>query len=216
MKLRSVFIFIAVILVSLTPASALAGPSEDFYDKNGQVFDDWDICRTRGVGQDGFFQVVSETGFRPVIAFESSGRNTDKAYQLGQEFARDYPDLSQRAKKVFEFARNKVRYTSDIDQFGFREFARNADEVATSIEQEGFAYGDCEDYAVLLSVMYLGAGCRSAVVMAPGHAATLVYLPGYKRANRSLVLDGEPGWVWAEATGGNNYLGWMPEKYISR
>jgi len=66
----------------------------------------------------------------------------------------------------------------------------------------------------LLAVMYKGAGYRSAIVLTPNHAAALVYLPGYKRANRSLSLDGEPGWIWAEATGGNNPLGWMPERYM--
>jgi hypothetical protein len=27
-------------------------------------------------------------------------------------------------------------------------------------------------------------------------------------------VDGEPGWVWAEATGGNNEVGWMPERFM--
>ncbi|GAG10677.1 unnamed protein product, partial [marine sediment metagenome] len=152
--------------------------------------------------------------FRPVLASESLGENADKAYRLGQEFAKDYPDLHQRAEKIFAFARDKIRYSSDTDQFGFREFAQNADEVAATIEKDGFTYGDCEDYAFLLAVMYKGAGCRSAIVLAPDHAAILVYLPEYDRANRSLSLDGEAGWVWAEATGGNNPLGWMPEQYM--
>ena len=196
------------------PASALADSSENFYEESGQVFDEWDVCRTRCTGQDGFLQVFSGTKFRPVIVSESLGVNADIAYQLGQEFTEDYPDLRQRAEKVFAFARDKIKYSSDIDQFNFREFAQNADEVAATIEKEGFTYGDCEDYAFLLAVMYKGAGCRSAIVLAPDHAATLVYLPEYNRANRSLSLDGESGWVWAEATGGNNRLGWMPEQYM--
>jgi hypothetical protein len=51
-------------------------------------------------------------------------------------------------------------------------------------------------------------------VLAPDHAATLVYLPGYAAANRVLTLNGDSGWVWAEATGGNNPLGWMPQQYM--
>jgi len=62
--------------------------------------------------------------------------------------------------------------------------------------------------------MYKGAGFRSAIVLALGHAATLVYLPEYNKANRILSVDGESGWVWAEATGRNNPLGWMPERFI--
>lgn len=212
--LQSILISVAVISALIVPASASAIPSENFYEEDGQVFDGWDVCRTRCTGQDGFLQVFSQTEFRPVISFESLGENADKAYQLGQEFAQDYPDLHQRAEKVFVFVRDKIRYSSDADQFGFKEFAQNADEVAATIKQKGFTYGDCEDYAVLLAVMYKGAGYRSAIVLAPGHAAALVHLPGYKRANRSLFLDGESGWIWAEATGGNNPLGWMPERYM--
>lgn len=212
--LQCILISIVIIFALTIPAATLAKSSEDFYEEDGQVFDEWDVCRTQCTGQGGFFQVFSETEFRPVIVFESLGENADEAYRLGQKFAEDYPDLSQRAEKVFAFARNKIRYSADADQFGFKEFAQNADEVAATIKLEGFTYGDCEDYAILLAVMYKGAGHRSAIVLAPGHAATLVYLPGYKRANRSLALDGESGWVWAEATGGNNHLGWMPEQYM--
>ena len=213
--LQSILISVAVIFALLIiPASTSANSSENFYEEDGQVFDEWGVCRTRCTGQDGFFQVSSETEFRPVIAFESLGENANKAYRLGQEFAKDYPDLCQRAEKVFAFARDKIRYSSDADQFGFKEFAQNADEVAATIKRKGFTYGDCEDYAILLAVMYKGAGYRSAIALAPDHAATLVYLPDYKKANRSLSLDGESGWIWAEATGGNNPLGWMPERYM--
>jgi hypothetical protein len=212
--LQSILICVALILVLMVPASVLASPSENLSEEDGQVFDDWDVCRTRCTGQDGFLQVLSETEFRPVIAFESLGEAADEAYRLGQEFAREYPDLYQRADKVFAFARDKIRYSPDLDQFGFREFAQNADEMATAIKEKGFTYGDCEDYAILLAVMYKGAGCRSAVVLTPDHAATLVYLPKLETANRSLSLEGQSGWVWAEATGGNNHLGWMPEQYI--
>ena len=215
MKLwQVILISVAIIFAFLFPAAAMADSSENFYEEDGQIFDEWDVCRTRCTGQDGFLQVFSGAEFRPVLASESLGENTDKAYQLGQQFARDYPDLRQRAEKVFSFARDKIRYSSDSDQFGFREYAQNADEVAATIEKEGFTYGGCEDYAFLLAVMYKGAGCRSAIVLAPDHAATLVYLPKYNKANRSLSLDGEAGWVWAEATGGNNQLGWMPERYM--
>ena len=212
--LQSIPIYIMVILITLIPAFTSADSSENFYEEDGEVFDDWDVCRTRCTGKDGFLQVFSQTEFHPVITFESLGENADSAYQLGQGFARDYSDLSQRANKIFIFARDKIRYTSDGDQFGLEEFAQNADEVATIIGQQGVAYGDCEDYAILLAVMYKGAGYRAAIALAPNHAATLVYLPGYKRANRSLSLDGESGWIWAEATGGNNPLGWMPERYM--
>ena len=205
---------LVAILAATIPASVLAISTTQFYKEGGEIFDDWDLCRTRAEGEDGFFQVRSETSFHPIIVGESLGTNADRAYQLGQQFARDYPDINQRAEAVFAFARDRIKYSSDDSQFGFPEFAQNADEMATTIDEEGSARGDCEDYAVLLAVLYKGAGLRSAIVLASDHAATLVHLPGYGKANRSLSIGDEAGWVWAEATGGNNPLGWMPERYI--
>ena len=213
--LKAILFSVAILLV-MVPASALAVSSTNFYKQGGEIFDDWDVCRTNAVGEDGFFQVYSETEFCPIILGESLGENADKAYQVGQQLAQDYADIHQRAEKIFAFTRGKVKYTSDADQFGFPEFAQNADELATTIGEEGFAYGDCEDYAVLLAIMYKGAGFRSAIVLASDHTAALVYLPEYKKANKILSVNGEPGWVWAEATGGNNPLGWMPERYIGK
>jgi hypothetical protein len=210
--LRAIVLTLAILAVVM-PASILAVPSAKFYQEGGEIFDDWDICRTNADGEDGFFQ-ISTTGFYPIIVGESLGQNADKAYRVGQQFAEDYPDMHQRAEKIFAFARDRVRYTSDESQFSFAEFAQNADELAVTIEDEGVAYGDCEDYAVLLAVMYKGAGFRSAIVLAPEHAAALVYLPEYREANQSLSVDGEVGWIWAEATGGNNPLGWMPEDLV--
>lgn len=201
------------ILAVLVPASILAIPSAKFYQEGGEIFDDWDICRTDGAGEDGFFQ-VSDTGFYPIIVGESLGQNADQAYRIGQQFARDYTDMHQRAEEIFAFARDRVRYTSDESQFGFAEFAQNADELVATIDDNGAAHGDCEDYAVLLAVMYKGAGFRSAIVLTPEHAAALVYLPEYREANQMLSVDGESGWIWAEATGGNNPLGWMPDTML--
>ena len=111
--------------------------------------------------------------------------------------------------------RNKVVYTSDIDEFGHEEFAQNADELAIAILENGTAPGDCEDDAILLAVLYKAAGFRSAIVLAPDHAAALVHLPNYNKAARVLTLEGEAGWVWAEATGRTNALGWFAPSLVS-
>ena len=205
--------FTLAILAVLIPVSILAVSSAKFYQEGGEIFDDWDICRTDAAGEDGFFR-ISATGFHPIIVGESLGQNADQAYRIGQELAAEYQDVTQRAEEIFAFVRDRVRYTSDESLFGFPEFAQNADELAQIIDDKGVAHGDCEDYALLLAVMYKGAGFRSAIVLAPEHAAALVYLPGYGEANRSLSIDGEAGWIWAEATGGNNPLGWMPEEFM--
>jgi len=203
----------AVVLLSLFPLAVMALPTSSFYEGGSDIYDDWDVCRTRGDGSDGFLQYVGGD-FEPVLAYESMGDNVGRAYVTGFQIAQEYPNLAQRAEAVFAYARDGVRYTSDRSQFGYVEFAQNADEMADVIAQDGVAYGDCEDYAFLLGVAYVGAGMRSAIVLAPDHAATLVHLPGYVGANRMLTLNGAEGWIWAEATGGNNPLGWMPEQYM--
>ncbi len=210
---KRAILFAIVVLLLAIPASVLAIPSANFYVEGRDIFDDWDICRTNAAGTNGFFSITERTEFQPIIAEESLGENADIAYSMGLKFASDYPDINQRAEQIFAFVRDSVRYTSDKSQFGFPEFAQNADELGAIIVNEGIACGDCEDSAVLLGVMYKGAGLRSAIVLAPDHAAALVYLPEYKGAVRTLSIDGESGWVWAEATGSNNPLGWMPDGY---
>ena len=201
-------------ILVLRPSFAHATSSEQFFNQEGHIYDDWGIYRTRATGADGFLRVTI-TGFDPIIAMESLEDNIDGAWQLGVAFARKYPDRSQRAEQIFYFVRDHVKYTSDNEQFGTREFARNADEMVKTIEMHGIAKGDCEDSTILLAILYKAAGFRSAVVLMPGHVATLVYLPEYRKAARKLTLAGEPGWLWAEATGGTNPFGWVPEGLLT-
>jgi len=63
--------------------------------------------------------------------------------------------------------------------------------------------------------MYKGAGFRSAIAIGAEHTAALVYLPDYKKANAIFELEGEAGWLWLEATGKNNPLGWVPNEFIN-
>ncbi|MFH1623669.1 MAG: transglutaminase domain-containing protein, partial [Pseudomonadota bacterium] len=180
-----------------------------------EVYDSFGICRNRSTGEDGFMQ-LTEDSFDPIIARESLGENVDVAWKLGQAFAQKYPQPHQRAQQIFYFVRNKVVYTSDMDEFGHEEFAQNADELAGDILENGTAPGDCEDDAILLAVLYKAAGFRSAIVLAPGHAAALVHLPDYNKAARVVTLEGKGGWVWAEATGRTNALGWFAPSLVSK
>ncbi len=220
MKRIKVLLSLILVLVAglATAGYASATPSAPPHEINGELFDDWGICRTRAFGEDGFYQ-ITETSFRPVIAFESLGENTHRAYNLGKQIGDKYPDQLQGAEAIFNFVRDRVRYTPDIDQSWdgakYEEYAQNADELAITIDQNRLGYGDCEDSAVLLAVMYKGAGYRSAIVIGPGHTAALVYLPDYNKAAAIFELDGELGWVWAEATGKNNRLGWVPKELIN-
>jgi len=192
---------------------SVQGYGSQFYKRDSEVYDFRGICRTRAEGEDGYFQIMP-IGFRPVIILENLGRDDSLACKWGKEFLARYPENKYRARKIFEFVKNKVGYTNDIEQFGYREFAQNADELAHSI-QRGSARGDCEDYAILLATLYKMAGYRSAIALIPGHAAALVYLPGYRKSNVSMELGGEQGWIWAEGTGKNNYLGWAPPKALT-
>jgi predicted transglutaminase-like cysteine proteinase len=215
MKRAWVLLGLTVVLLAglATAGYAWAFPSKGFHKIDSNVFDDWNICRTEASGEDGYYQ-ITDTGFRPVIAFESLGQEADVAYSLGEQIASQYPDRLQRAEAVFSFVRDRVEYTSDTDTFGYEEFAQNADELATIIAEDGTGQGDCEDMAVLLAVMYRAAGFRSAIMLLTEHTAVLVYLPDYNQATAFFELDGEPGWVWAEATGRNNPLGWAPDQYL--
>ncbi len=210
--MKKIKVLLSIILVAglATTGYASATPSSGFQEKNGELFDDWDIARTRASGEDGFYQ-INETTFRPVIIFESLGEEAGIAYRLGEQLAEKYPDPLQRAEGIFHFVRDRVNYAPDIDQFERDEFAQNADELAAAIDQNGVGYGDCEDSAALLAVMYKAAGYRTAIILAPGHTAAMVYLPDYDKTPVAFELEGEPGWVWAEATGRNNPLGWVPE-----
>lgn len=209
-----------IILLLAFTGTCFADPSENMYESRGQVYDGWEVCRTNAAGQNGFFQIKIKNSqpesFRPVITRESLGEYSDVATQWAENIASNYEDRQRRAKEIFRKVRNLVDYTSDKSQFGERDFALNADELALDIRQDGEAAGDCEDYAVLLSVMYKAAGFRSAIVLAPGHAACLVHLPDYEEANITWELEGKSGWVWAEATGKNNPLGWTPSKYMDK
>jgi hypothetical protein len=215
--MRKLKVFLILATAALIPLASIyvcfAWPSSDFYKEGDAIFDDWHVCRTNAYGERGFLQVTeTETGtiFQPLIPFESVGEYTDIAYKLGEQFIEKYPDHYQRAEKIFEYVRDTVQYLPDIDQFDMGEYAQNADEIANTIQTEGIAYGDCEEFAVLLAVMYLGGGYRSAIVIFPGHSAVLLYLPDYGKENVPWRLEGEPGWIWAEATGSNNPLGWTP------
>ena len=215
MKRAWVLLGLIVILLAgvVTTGRVWAFPSQGFHKIDSNVFDDWQICRTDASGEDGYYQ-ITDTGFRPVIAFESLGPEADLAWSLGEQIASQYPDPLQRAEAVFDFVRDRVTYTSDLDEFGSEDFGQNADELAKTIEKDGGGKGDCEDMAILLAVMYKAAGFRSAIMLLPEHTAVLVYLPDYNQATAFFELNGESGWIWAEATGRNNPLGWAPDEYL--
>lgn len=208
---KPVFAALVALVLLLSNISCNASPSSSFHTSNGEKYDEWGICRTQSGGENGFFQ-VRKKGFRPAIAFESVGSLRSEAWRAGERFAERYRG-DELARQIFSYVRDRMAYTRDSVLFGRGEFARNADETAQDIATEGSTRGDCEDCAILLAVMFRAADLRSAVIVAPGHAATLVYLPDYSDANVCWEFKGEKGWVWAEATNRNNPLGWTPQEF---
>jgi hypothetical protein len=77
------------------------------------------------------------------------------------------------------------------------------------------AVGDCEDVTFLSATIYLAANIDVALVEAPGHVALLIWLPEYDNPNYYWdIFDGrDHGWIWVEATGEANPLGWTPPDF---
>jgi hypothetical protein len=77
------------------------------------------------------------------------------------------------------------------------------------------AIGDCEDMAFLCGTIYVGAGFDAAIVEATDHVALLIWLPEFSNVNNYWdINDGRgAGWIWVEATGNSNPLGWTPPDF---
>jgi len=207
-------ILAALLIVFLASVAVVeAIPSQSYYVEELNVTDDWGVKRSVALKPRGFIE-YADRKCQPLIVFECMGAYSDVAWRLGKRFAEKYPDPYKRAEAIFEYVKKRVSYLSDSENFGLEEYAQNPDELALLIQRFGEAWGDCEDYAALLAVMFKAAGLRSAIILVPGHAAALVYLPGYKNANYVWSVNGEEGWIWAEATGKNNKLGWTPAEFI--
>jgi len=204
----------------LYPASkTLADQSEGFTRKGYYWYDDWGVNRNNAAGDDGYL---------PAIVYESLGQNVELAHQFGRWFLTEYSDRVTRAEKIMSFVQSMVKYKYDEENPYVlavtrndkqEEWAWNPDEMAHMIalayDNREVAYGDCEDFAFILTVMYFAAGYDVTIVDATDHIAILIWLPEYPNANVYWdVDDGRgAGWIWVEATGDRNPLGWTPDDY---
>ncbi len=186
-----------------------------FKYRNGLWYDDWNITRNAWYGEDGYL---------PQMANESLGTNKELAYGLGQDFRSTYPEKVERAEEILKFVQKWMKYGHDEDYVTMggepqREWAWNADEMAHKIKEAQNSYsiarGDCEDFSFLCGIIYLGAGFEVALVSPEGHVALLIWLPEYPDANVYWDIgDGKGyGWIWVEATGDKNRLGWTPPEF---
>jgi hypothetical protein len=178
--------------------------------------DNWGIDRTYYGGSNGYL---------PNLATETLGVNKELAYSIGQRFQSEYQSETERAVAILKYVQKWTEYGYDsenviIDGEYQEEWAWNADEMAHNFSETTgmIAVGDCEDMAFLCGTIFVGAGFDSVIVDATDHVAMLIWLPEFSNANSywDVPNDGrDAGWIWVEATGGSNPLGWTPPDYQS-
>jgi hypothetical protein len=207
----------AVLLFVQRPTRAMPSggtfPAE-FTLRGGDWYDSWGFNRNYYGGRDGYM---------PNLAYETLGADRERAFELGAEFRANYPDKVGRATAILRFVQQWTDYGYDadnvlMDDVPQEEWAWNADEMAHMFDEATgvVAVGDCEDMAFLCATLYVAAGIDVALVLAPEHVALLIWLPEYPNANAywDIPDDGkEYGWIWVEATGERNPLGWTPPDF---
>lgn len=211
-RLLLFFLFLNFLALQLCPIFAF--PSSNFTKSNGYWFDDWNINRNYYAGRNGYL---------PNMAYETLDENKELAFSIGESFKENYPAKTTRAVAILRYVQKWTEYGYDEENV-FREgvaqdeWAWNADEMAHAFnETRGItATGDCEDLAFLCATIYKGAGFDVAIVDAPGHVALLIWLPEFANADNYWDIPNDnrgAGWIWVEATGNANPLGWTPPDY---
>ena len=218
--LRKIMVVTAVFLAfsSLSAVRGLTSGGEyppEFTLRQGEWYDSWGFNRNYHGGSDGFI---------PNVAFESLGAWKEKAYGIGEWFKANYPRKMERAEAILSYVQRWTDYGFDEDNVRMdgkpqQEWAWNADEMAHMFNEDtlSVAIGDCEDMSFLCSTIYLAAGFDVVLVTPPEHVALMIWLPEYSNANYYWdISDGRgEGWIWVEATGAQNPLGWTPPDFAN-
>jgi len=213
-RLFIIFLLLCIPLVAVGTRTASADEGKPFNLKNGYWYDNFGINRNNYAGSDGFL---------PKLADETLGQYADTAYEIGQSFRNSFASETERAVAILKYVQKWTEYGYDEENVFMNneaqpEWAWNADEMANAFNEEtgAAAIGDCEDMAFLCGTIYVGAGIEAAIVDAPEHAALVIWLPEYSNADKYWDVpndDREAGWIWVEATGESNPLGWTPPDF---
>jgi hypothetical protein len=189
-------------------------PASSFHLQDGDWYDNWNIDRNYYGGPDGYL---------PNLASETLGENKELAYSIGEWFQNNYPSKTERAVAILKYVQKWTDYGYDSDNVvrdgvAQDEWAWNADEMAHAFNETtgATAVGDCEDMAFLCGTIYVGAGFDAAVVDATEHVALLIWFPDFANANAYWDIPNDnrdAGWIWVEATGSSNPLGWTPPDF---
>jgi hypothetical protein len=212
-RLKFLILILALSMLILPFGKVKGTPSSDFTNKNGEWYDSFGIDRNVYDGPNGYL---------PNMAYETLGSNKELAFSIGESFKENYASTSSRAEAILNYVQTWTEYGYDSDNVvkggvAQDEWAWNADEMAHKFDETAGvkATGDCEDMAFLCATIYAGAGIEAAVVDAPEHVACLIWLPDYANADHYWDIgDGKGnGWIWVEATGSTNPLGWTPPDF---
>jgi hypothetical protein len=213
-RLKVLCAFLVLFIILFPVGTVNAVQSSGFTYQNGDWYDSFNIDRNQYSGPNGYL---------PNLAYETLNSNAELAFSLGASFKESYSSATQRAEAILQFVQTWTDYGYDSDNVvkdgvPQEEWAWNADEMAHRINQDTGvkAVGDCEDLAFLCATLYEGAGFDAAVVDAPDHAALVIWLPEYSNANYYWDLpddNRDAGWIWVEATGSSNPLGWTPPDF---
>ncbi len=213
--LRSILVFLLICMLFIMPIKIASGfTASEFTFQDGDWYDDWGINRNYYGGPNGYL---------PNLALETLNENKDLAFGIGQQFQEQYSSKVDLAVAILKFVQTWTEYGYDSDNV-FRsgvaqdEWAWNADEMAYAFNPDTGvkAIGDCEDLAFLCGTIYVGAGFDAAVIDAIDHVALLIWLPEFSNADYYWDLPNDnrdAGWLWVEATGSSNPLGWTPPDY---
>lgn len=219
MSRRGCIILFSLFCIQLLVGSQIASAikSSEFIREGNDPYswyDDWGIYRTYYGGSNGFL---------PNLADETLGQYKGDAYELGLSFQETYPSKTERAVAILKYVQRWTEYGYDeenviVEGYPQPEWAWNADEMEDAFNAVTgvTAIGDCEDMAFLCGTIYVGAGIETAIVDAPEHCAVVIWLPEYSNADKYWDLpndDRDAGWIWVEATGESNPLGWTPPDF---
>ena len=215
MRRLILFLFLFSLTIVLTiPTGAF--PATSFHEQNGDWFDNFGIDRN-DAGTNGELP-----GFLPNIEHETLGENRERAYSIGQQFLTEYPNKTDRAVAILKYVQTWTYYANDTEVKSMNgvlqeEWCQNADEFAHAFNQTTGvkAPGDCDCMATLCGTIYVAAGFDTALVDCSDHEAVLIWLPEFANANDYWdIHDGKgQGWIWVEATGSANPLGWTPSDF---
>ena len=216
-RIHYLLLFSLLCILFVVPNQIARGiPASEFTLQEGDWYDNFGIDRNYYAGPHGYL---------PNLATETLNENKELAYSIGERFQSDYAGKTERAVAILKYVQRWTEYGYDSDNVVRRgvpqeEWAWNADEMAHAFnETTGVtAIGDCEDMAFLCGTIYVGAGFDAAIVDAEDHAALLIWLPEFSNADVYWDLtndDREAGWIWVEATGSSNPLGWTPPDFES-